>query len=347
VGQGGAEIVRDSRVAAWAWIRLASPRNRRHLNPDRHRHLLSKESCLMTRSVATHTHAACTAVALSTLALITACSTAPAMPEAAARKEIAVAVTASNQLIRFNAGQPGRILSKTALTGLQPGERVLDIDFRIAKGQLYALGSTGRLYRVDAATGAAVAMGAPIALSLASGAFGIDFNPTVDRLRVVGERGLNMRLHPETGAMVDGNAALDGVQPDGALAYVAGDVSAGKAPGVVSAAYTYNKTDEKITTNYAIDATAGTLVIQGSMEGATPAVSPNTGQLRTVGPLGAGVFKTAAFDIADVSGAAFAALTPASAEGSRWYQVDLKTGAARLIGTIGGGESIRGAAIEP
>lgn len=289
--------------------------------------------------------AACTATL--TASLLVACAGAPAISEGPARKEIAVAVTASNRLIRFNAGQPSKILSKTALSGLQPGETVLGIDYRIAKGQLFALGSTGRLYRLDATTGAATAVGAPLAAALSGEEFGVDFNPTVDRVRVVSNTGLNLRIHPDTGALVDGNPALDGAQPDGALVYVAGDPNAGKAPAVVAAAYTYNKGNEKITTNYAIDAAAGTLVMQGSMEGATPVVSPNTGQLRTVGGLGAGAFKTAAFDIADLSGAAFAALTPAGAGASRWVEIDLKSGAAKTLGTIGGGEAVRGAAIEP
>lgn len=279
--------------------------------------------------------------------LLTACAMTTTLTEGPARKEIAVAVTGSNQLIRFNAGQPSRILSKTALSGLQPGESVLGIDFRIARGQLYALGSTGRLYRVDSATGSATAVGAPLAITLSGDEFGVDFNPTVDRLRVVSNTGLNLRIHPDTGVLVDGNAALDGLQPDGTLAYAAGDVNHGKAPAVVAAAYTYNKHNEKITTNYAIDAATGTLVMQGSMEGATPVVSPNTGQLRTVGALGAGAFKTAAFDIADLSGSAFAALTPAGARASRWVEIDLKTGAATALGTIGSGEAVRGVAIEP
>ncbi len=279
--------------------------------------------------------------------LLAACAGAPEVVEGPARKESVVAVTTSNQLIRFNAGQPGRILSKVALTGLQPSESVLGIDFRIVKGQLYALGSTGRLYRVDATSGAATAVGAPIAMALSGDEFGVDFNPTVDRVRVVSNSGLSLRLHPDTGAQVDGNAALEGMQSDGTLAYVAGDVNAGKTPSVTAAAYTYNKTNEKITTNYVIDAATGALVMQGSMEGATPVVSPNTGQLRTVGALGAGTFKTAAFDITDVSGAAFAALTDSAAKESRWVEIDLTTGAARTLGVIGGGEAVRGAAVEP
>ena len=35
--------------------------------------------------------------------------------------------------------------------------------------------------------------------------FGVDFNPQVDRLRVVSNSGQNLRLHPDTGAV----AAVD------------------------------------------------------------------------------------------------------------------------------------------
>lgn len=292
-------------------------------------------------------HAAVAAAPALLAGLLVACAAVPDIADGPLRKESVVAVTASNQLIRFNAGQPSRILSTVALTGLQPSETVLGIDFRIAKGQLYALGSSGRLYRIDAATGSATAVGTQPISSLAGNEFGVDFNPTVDRVRVVSDSGLNMRLHPDTGAQVDGNPTLDGVQTDGPLAYAAGDVNAGKTPSVTAAAYTYNKTNDKITTNYAIDAAAGALVTQGTLEGATPAVSPNTGQLRTVGALGAGSFRSAAFDIADLSGVAYAALTDANAKASRWVEIDLKTGAATALGVIGGGEPVRGAAVEP
>ena len=82
---------------------------------------------------------------------------------------------------------------------------------------------------------------------------------------------------------------------DPPLAYAAGDVAAGRAPQLVGAAYTYNKIHDKLTTNYAIDRATGSLVMQGTAEGVTPAVSPNTGQLRTVGALGTGPVDDAAF----------------------------------------------------
>ena len=131
------------------------------------------------------------------------------------------------------------------------------------------------------------------------------------------------------------------------MAYVAGDANAGKAPAIVAAGYTYNKKDDKITTNFAIDRKLGALVMQGSMEGATPVASPNTGQLRTVGPLGLGELTDATFDIADISGDAFAAVRTAQAPTSRLHLVNLSTGRATLIGTVGDGSPLVGMAVEP
>jgi hypothetical protein len=263
------------------------------------------------------------------------------------RKETIVAVTESNQLVTFNAGQPQAVKPLGTLKGLQPGERVAGIDYRVARGVLFALGSSGRLYTVDTKTAEAKPVGnAPLAIALAGNEFGFDFNPAVDRIRIVSDSGQNMRAHPDTGASVDGNPNVDGVQPDSPLAYAAGDVNAGKTPRVVGAGYTYNKQNEKITTNYALDAATGALVMQGSKEGATPVVSPNSGQLFTVGSLGIASFGAAGFDISDVSNTAFAAVNHDGARATRFYLVDLATGKATFIGTVAG-ERLRGMAIEP
>lgn len=266
----------------------------------------------------------------------------------AARKENVFAVTESNKLVSFNAGQPQSPKVVGAIGGLQAGENIVGIDYRVARGVLFALSSQGRIYTIDTATGQAKAVGnAPLAIALEGSEFGFDFNPTVDRIRIVSDAGLNMRAHPDTGAAVDGDANTAGIQPDRPLTFAAGDTNAGKSPRVVGAAYTYNKQNDKITTNYAIDAATGSLVMQGSKEGATPAVSPNTGQLFTVGSLGVGLFSRASFDIADVSGAAFVALTHTTgAARTRFYSVDLASGKATFIGTVGG-ERLRGMSVEP
>ena len=284
-----------------------------------------------------------TAVVIASLA---ACSTMTSEPEGAERAEKAVAVTASNKLLKFNAGRPNRILASLNITGLQAGETLLGIDYRVAKDQLYALGSSGRLYIINEDTAVASAVGVPFAVKLDGTQFGFDFNPTVDRIRVISNTGQNLRLHPDTGAVVDSNPALEGVQTDGKLMYAAGDVNFGKSPMAVGAAYSYNKADTKITTNFALDAAAGTLVTQGSREGVMPAVSPNTGQLFTIGSLGL-AFNNASFDIQAVSDVAFAALNSDGSPASRWVMIDLKTGAAKSLGTVGGGERVVGVAMEP
>ena len=68
----------------------------------------------------------------------------------------------------------------------------------------------------------------------------------------------------------------------------------------VGAAYSHNNADTKIPTNFALYPAASTLVIQDLREGITPAMSPNTGQLFTIGSLGL-AFNNASFDIQAVS----------------------------------------------
>jgi hypothetical protein len=281
--------------------------------------------------------------------LLVACAQTPPEPEGPLRKEHLLALTDRHELIRVNAGQPRRVLSRVPLQGLGNGEKVVGIDFRVARGILYALSDRGRLYTVNPQTGVLAASGsAPLVVPLAgSASFGFDFNPAADRIRIVGDNGLNLRAHPDTGAAVDANPDMPGVQPDGPLAYRAGDPNFGAAPQIVAAGYTYNTQNEKLTTNYAIDRRLGALVMQGSLEGATPVVSPNTGQLATVGALGLGPLADAAFDIADAGGAAFAAVRSAAQPRTRLHQVDLATGKASFIGTLADGGPLRGLAIEP
>ncbi len=287
------------------------------------------------------------AAAMSLGILLGGCVTAQEEP-GAPRKEVVHAVTAANKLVSFNAGQPQKILSQLPITGLQDKETVVGIDYRVAKGWLYLLGSSGRLYRLDASSGAVQMVGNGPATAPGAGTeAGFDFNPTVDRIRLVYTDGRNMRLHPDLGTLVDSDPNTPGIQVDGKLAYAAGDVNAGRPPSIAAAAYTYNKNDEKITTNFAIDVAHGTLVTQGSREGKLPAVSPNTGQLYTVGALGIGSMEKTSFDIADISGSAYMATSKPGATKSSWFEIDLVSGKAKRIGTIGTDEPVVGIAIEP
>lgn len=260
-------------------------------------------------------------------------------------KEMIVAVTADNKLIRFNGGQPQRIQSSLTLKGLKAGEQVLGIDFRVARNQLYLLASSGQLYRVKLADASLEPIGAPVGLPASGGQWGFDFNPTVDRIRVVHETGANLRRHPDNGSQVDGNPGLGGLQGDGTLIFDASDANANKPVRIGGAGYTYNKQDEKLTTNYAIDLAQGLLVTQGTKEGVAPGVSPNTGRLFTVGPLGIRPERLQ-FDISDVNNAAYIAVDEAA--GDAVYRVDLMSGKATRVARIGaGGVQLRGMAIEP
>jgi Domain of unknown function (DUF4394) len=285
-----------------------------------------------------------TLATITTAALLAACATAPMEPLGPLAKETIYAVTTTNQLVQFNAGQPQKTLSMKALTGLAAGDTLLGIDYRVAKGQLFGLGARGQLYRIDTKTGAASTVGTPVGLPAGATEWGFDFNPTVDRIRVVSDSGFNMRLHPDTGAVVDADPNTPGLQMDGRLVFDASDVNASKTPAIVAAGYTYNKDNDKITTNYALEGRQGVLVHQGSKEGVQPPVSPNTGRLWTVGSLGAGSFEKATLDISDVSNAAYSAIT--SGGKSVWYRIDLATGKATRIGTVAAGP-VAGAAIEP
>lgn len=279
--------------------------------------------------------------------LLSACA---GWPEAQGpqRKEVVLAVTAGMELLRFNGGQPGVILERRPIVGLAAGDALVGIDYRVARGVLFALSRSGRLYTLDPAGARLAPVGsAPIGVPLGDGPVGFDFNPVADRIRVVNAQGLNLRLHPDTGAAVDSNPDVPGLQTDGALSYEPDDPHAGRKPELVAAGYTYNKQDDKLTTNFAIDRATGALVIQGSREGTAPVVSPNTGRLRTVGSLGLSSIVDAALDISDVSNSALAAIRTVAEPRTALFLIDLQTGRAERLGRIGQGDAIVGLAIEP
>ncbi len=240
------------------------------------------------------------------------------------------AITSGNNLISFNQGAPNAIIQTVPITGLQAGEQLVGIDFRPRTGQLFGVGQTSRVYTINTMTGVATAVSAtPFTPMLIGASFGVDFNPTVDRLRVVSDADQNLRLNPNNGAVAGA---------DTNLAYAAGDSGTGMNPNVVAEAYT-NNFDGSTTTNlYGIDSNRDTLVLQGSPGGAP--VSPNTGQLTTVGSLGVDTTGLVGFDITNPGGIAFASLTLQGATSSSLYTINLLTGAATLVGMIGGGATI-------
>ena len=137
---------------------------------------------------------------------------------------------AGNKLDKFSTSNPEKIINSANITGLQSGEKIAGIDFRPATGELYGLGSNSRLYVINPSSGVATLVAAlttvpaggttAVPLSLSGTSFGFDFNPIVDRIRIVSNTGQNLRAHPTTGVtIVDGSinpqpASVNGVAYD-------------------------------------------------------------------------------------------------------------------------------------
>ncbi|MGC2236749.1 MAG: DUF4394 domain-containing protein [Pyrinomonadaceae bacterium] len=251
-----------------------------------------------------------------------------AVETGATTNSIGYAVTTSNNLIRFNTSRPNTLLgAPTAITGLQTGENILGIDFRPATGQLYALGSTSRLYTINIFTGAASAVGAAGAFTLNGTAFGFDFNPVPDRIRVVSDTDQNLRLNPNDGTITG---------TDTTLQYAAGDPNNAQNPNITAAGYTNSFAGATATTLYDIDTNLDILATQNP---------PNNGTLNTVGSLGVNVSAVNGFDITTGSNSALAALQVQGVTNSGLYSINLTTGAASIIGPIGGGQAISAFAV--
>lgn len=225
-------------------------------------------------------------------------------------------LTASNQIIQYNANASGTPISSVSVAGLQSGETLVAIDFRPATGQLYGIGSTSRLYAIQLATGAATAIGSgPFSLAINGNTTGFDFNPTVDRIRLVTDNGQNLRLNPETGVV----AATDMPLNPG-------------SPNINGVAYANSVAGAASTTLFDIDMASQKLFKQDP---------PNDGTLVEVGALGITPTAEGGFDISPDGEVALAAFTVNGANGL--YQIDMSTGKATGLGMFS--EAIIGLAI--
>jgi hypothetical protein len=140
--------------------------------------------------------------------------------------------SSGQSLVSFDSSSPASFLTGVAISGLQPNETIKGIDFRPSTNELFALGSSSRLYILDPSTGAAseVPPPGPFAPTLGGTNFGFDFNPVIDRIRVVSNTKNNYVLNPN-----DGTAT--GVTE---LFFGAGDPNSGVNPNVSFSAYTNN-----------------------------------------------------------------------------------------------------------
>ena len=81
------------------------------------------------------------------------------------------------------------------------------IDIRPATGQIFGISATNRTIILNGTSGAVTYVGNPLNPASSGSAFGFDFNPTVDRIRLTSDARQDLRLNPNNGAV----AATDGV----------------------------------------------------------------------------------------------------------------------------------------
>ena len=227
-----------------------------------------------------------------------------------------VATTSQNQLLTLNARNPERIKDIQAITGLPAGVTLRGIDFRPKTGDLYGVGSDSVVYRVNPSTGIAISEGPAFTPALRGKAFGVDFNPVVDKIRVVSDDRQNLRLNVDEGTVLMQDADLNPGMPQ-----------------VVAAGYensSFSFTQPTATKLHVVDAASDTLFTQDP---------PNNGTLTNPRKLRVDVGLNAGFDIAGDDNMGFLS-NAKSGRGSELYTVDVATGKTKSLGRIGGGKRL-------
>jgi uncharacterized protein DUF4394 len=153
---------------------------------------------------------------------------------------------------------------------------VRECDFRTATNVLYCVTSNGNFYTVNPANAAATRV-AGLNPNNANSQM-LDINPMADAFRWVGTDELNYAITKGT------NGVFNTVAVQTAMAYVAGDVNAGRNPNIVSGAYDNNQNGLATTTFYFGDSATNQI---GTIADRTATGSSNTGggKLQTVGAL--------------------------------------------------------------
>jgi hypothetical protein len=241
-------------------------------------------------------------------------------------------LTEGNMLVSFSSENPGNV--KTIHVMGVDGQ-LIGIDIRPSDGMLYGITDTNKIYMINPATGEASFKSMLSAEFEGSEMSGVDFNPVPDRLRLVGSNDQNYRTNVDNGMVADFDPNTAGLQTDSDLVYAADDSNAGMNPHVVAAAYTNSFSGPpsspdvtpptRTTQLFGIDSDLDVLVLQNP---------PNDGVLKTIGSLGIDFGSTGGFDIFSPEDGENIAI---AASGSTLYSIDLSSGSATTLGTIGDG----------
>jgi hypothetical protein len=279
------------------------------------------------------------------------------------------ALTAEGRLVRFSAAQPASLITAQWLDGFPDGalgaaQRGSGWLFVQRDGRLvpHRSGDGGDAAASTAAPAQAIAasftaapsatppaaapwpLPTPVPAPDAAARCPLDLarHPLQPHWRLLAA-GAHGRLDRDRLQLVDGDAALPGVQGDAPLRYAPGDVHYGRTPKLAALAHALGPADadtgRREVTTYAIDAATGSLLSLGRVAGDAPREAPQGGRLHTRGPLGTGGWHCARLAIApglDGQPVGYLALGVARADAYRTdlYRIDLAHGATQWLGTV-------------
>lgn len=233
----------------------------------------------------------------------------------------AFGITADGTLMAtFTTDKPQVLDWVRAVTGLAGDNALVGIDFRPQDGLMYGLGNAGGVYSIKtppATSDVVVTKVSQLAVPLEGRNFGVDFNPALDRLRVLSDTGQNLRH----------NLADHSTVEDAVLSTPPAD---GPTRGVTAAAHTNNDLHPDTGTQLdVINPATDELMVQ------SPA---SRGLLAALGKLGVDAGASVGFEIhTDLVGGragaqtGFATLVPAGGSATL-YTVSLTSGAVSPVG---------------
>lgn len=221
-----------------------------------------------------------------------------------------------NQLYRFDTANPaGAVVVGGGLGG------IVDIDFRGSNGQLYGIAANGNSFSVNTSSATLTSLFSPNP-SFSGSVTSLDFNPAVDRMRILVGGNTNFRMVPDGITGTAAGTVVNGATGDGSFATPAG-------VSILGLGYT-NPTGGATTDLYSIGSN-GFLYIHS--------VGPQFNTMTALGTgLGFTIDSPIGFDIAS-NGLGYLS------HGDDFYSVNLASGSATFVGSFG--VAMRGVAVVP
>jgi hypothetical protein len=239
----------------------------------------------------------------------------------------AVGLAGDRTLVSFDTKKADRGRALGEVKGLDRADQdLVGIDHRVQDGKLYGVGRGGGVYAIDTRSLQATKF-VQLTVALDGTSFGVDFNPAANALRIVSDKGQNLRQPFAPGP----NGAIPATATDMPLTLVAPPAGPVPGTGVTGVAYTNNDLDA---------ATSTTLFDLGTETDQVLIQAPaNAGILSATGKAGVDLQGDTGFDIySTVRQDSTRANTAYAVNAGRLYQVDLLTGRFTEAGRIGGGD---------